>query len=288
MARIRTVKPEFWKHEALSELPEATHMLAAALLNYADDFGYFNANPKLIQAECSPLREPSVSIHESLVSLQAIGYIALGTADGKRYGRVINFETHQRVAHPSKSKIQALSIVWEDYGKPHEILVRPPETFRPEQGTGNREQGMEQGKEEEVVAPVGAPLADQHDDLEIPLTLDRSECGEAVRRWNVMAERAKLSAVQRLTGARRKKLTARLRECDGLDGWDVALAKVEASKFLCGRNPRGWRADFKFILQQESFTKLMEGGFDRAPPDGGGGGEVAEVFDEIYAELGAR
>ena len=43
MARIRTLKPEFWKHEGLSELPEATHMLAAALLNYAHPMHYGRA-----------------------------------------------------------------------------------------------------------------------------------------------------------------------------------------------------------------------------------------------------
>lgn len=140
MARIRTIKPEFWKHEALSELPEATHMLAAALLNYADDYGWFNANPKLIQAECSPLREPSVSIPESLGRLQTMGYIRLGTgADGRRYGHIVEFEKHQRVAHPTKSKIVGISITWDDLGKPPEDFVSPPETFAPEQGTGNRE-----------------------------------------------------------------------------------------------------------------------------------------------------
>ena len=41
MARIRTIKPDFWKHEDLSALPEITHMLAAALLNHADDEGFF-------------------------------------------------------------------------------------------------------------------------------------------------------------------------------------------------------------------------------------------------------
>jgi hypothetical protein len=33
MGRIRTIKPEFWRNEALSELPEFAHMLVAALLN---------------------------------------------------------------------------------------------------------------------------------------------------------------------------------------------------------------------------------------------------------------
>src|SRR3990167_5281034 len=118
MGRIRTVKPEFHKHEELSALPEATHMLAAALLNYADDFGYFNANPALIKGECFPLREPSVTIPESLRSLQTIGYLAFGTLSGKRYGRIIHFSEHQKVSHPSKSKIACLSITWDVSGNP--------------------------------------------------------------------------------------------------------------------------------------------------------------------------
>lgn len=138
MARIRTIKPEFWKHEALCELPEATHMLAAALINYADDHGYFNANPKLIAGEIYPLREPSVSIPESLRSLHAIGYIRLGTgADGRAYGHIVEFDKHQRVSHPSDSKISCLTITWKDSGIIPEASVKAPETFRPEQGTGN-------------------------------------------------------------------------------------------------------------------------------------------------------
>src|SRR5687767_12313921 len=102
MARIRTIKPEFWRHEALSSLPEATHMLAAALLNYADDEGYFNANPKLVQAECCPLREPSVTLHDSLLSLCKIGYLRFGvTPDGRRYGQIVAFGDHQRINRPT-------------------------------------------------------------------------------------------------------------------------------------------------------------------------------------------
>lgn len=140
MARIRTIKPEFWKHESLCEQPEATHMLAAALINYADDHGYFNANPKLIAGEIYPLREPSVSIPESLRRLQAIGYIRLGTgADGRAYGHIVEFDKHQRVSHPTDSKISCLTITWHDSGIIPEASVKAPETFGPEQGTGNRE-----------------------------------------------------------------------------------------------------------------------------------------------------
>jgi len=153
MARIRTLKPEFWRHEALCELPEATHMMAAALLNYSDDHGYFNANPKLIQGEIYPLREPSVSIPESLRRLQTINYIRLGTgSDGRRYGQVIEFSKHQKVSHPTDSKISCLSITWDNSGEIPESSVRPQEIFGPEQGTGNKEQGT--GKVAADAAPA--------------------------------------------------------------------------------------------------------------------------------------
>jgi hypothetical protein len=174
MARIRTVKPEFWTHEDLSALPEATHLLAAALLNYADDHGYFNANVGLVKAACSPLREPSVSIPESFRSLQAVGYLAFGvTPDGKRYGRIVKFADHQRVSHPSKSKIACLSITWEGSGNPPEPLGSPPESFRPE---GNREQGKEGNREGNVTRarePVGdAPRTTSTDTHQLRVELE--------------------------------------------------------------------------------------------------------------------
>jgi hypothetical protein len=139
VARIRTIKPEFWTHEDLSELPEATHMLAAALLNHADDEGYFNANPGLVKAACSPLREPSVSIQDSLKSLSEVGYLKVGTGqDGKRYGWIVKFDDHQRVNRPTPSKIKAVGIVWEGSPQTHTQLSEPS----PPEG-----KGKEQGKE---------------------------------------------------------------------------------------------------------------------------------------------
>lgn len=142
MARIRTIKPEFWRHEDLCALPESTHMFAAAILNYADDFGYFNANPALIKGELYPLREPSVPIPESLRSLQSCNYLRLGIGPGGRqYGHVVHFTAHQRVSHPTESKIADLAIVWDNSWEIPENIQKPPEPLRPE-GKG-REQGKE-------------------------------------------------------------------------------------------------------------------------------------------------
>ena len=148
MARIRTIKPEFWTHEGLSALPEATHMLAAALLNYADDDGYFNANPGLVQAATSPLREPSVSIPDSLHLLAKEGYLRLGTGpDGRRYGHIVSFTDHQTISHAKPSKIKDVGIVWDEVGS-IPVTVQEQSILNREQGTGNRTGNREQGTRE--------------------------------------------------------------------------------------------------------------------------------------------
>lgn len=87
----------------------------------------------------------------------------------------------------------------------------------------------------------------------------------AVRAWNDLADDLSLPKVQRMTETRRRKLAQRLRECGGLDGWTVALAKIRGSP-LCRGDIGRWRADFDFVLQESSFVKLMEGKYDDRSP----------------------
>ena len=164
MSRIRTLKPEFWKHERLSALPEAAHMLAAALLNYADDDGYFNANPKLVQAECCPLREPSVSVHDSLNMLSSVGYLRLGTgSDGRRYGHIVTFSDHQRINRHTASKIKELEIVWEEAVITHTQLTEPSHL----EGKGMEGNGREV---ERASAPIEKKSRKQPLPADFPLT----------------------------------------------------------------------------------------------------------------------
>jgi len=156
MGRIRTVKPEFNSHEGLSSLSCQAHLLAEALLCYADDEGYFNANPGLVRAGTCPLREDFQNISGLLTELSGNGYIRMGTCSGKHYGQIVHFSAHQKISHATPSKISSLPIEWNadpaGSGKTPENSRKTPKTkrkaleiLRPEQGTGNREQGREQG-----------------------------------------------------------------------------------------------------------------------------------------------
>ena len=85
---------------------------------------------------------------------------------------------------------------------------------------------------------------------------------DIVEAWNELAEAKGLAKVVKVTDTRRKQIQARLREYDP-DDWSKALTAIYKSKFLCGENDRGWKADFDFLLQPKSFVKLVEGAYDR-------------------------
>lgn len=155
-------------HEELSSLPAETHLLAAALVNYADDYGYFNANPVLVKAGTNPLRSDKTDVARQLEQLEAIGYIEIRKEGIKHYGRVITFDAHQRVSHPTASKIKSK---FEALPKSSGNIREP---LRPE---GNREQGMEHEVSKTTSSHPGAALGavTKHPDLSIYEAYPRKE-----------------------------------------------------------------------------------------------------------------
>ena len=116
MARIRTIKPEFWRDESLALVSPEACLLAIGLLNHCDDEGYFNANPKLVESDIFPLRELSKKTTVLLQELCTIGYLVLFQGeDGKTYGHVKNFEKHQVINKKTPSKIKHLCDLTCDY-----------------------------------------------------------------------------------------------------------------------------------------------------------------------------
>ena len=106
--RIRTIKPEFWTSETIAPLSDKAKLLAIGLLNFADDEGYFWANPVLIRAALFPFEDESKTILGWLQELSRGGYIVLGERedDGRSVGKVVNFLLHQRIDKPKPSIIK--------------------------------------------------------------------------------------------------------------------------------------------------------------------------------------
>lgn len=105
MARIRTIKPDFWTDSLLVQMPHLTRLLYIALWNVADDHGFVRDEPDRIAMEVMP-RELPEDIDAHLQLLFAAGRLELFVDDdGYSYYRVSKWEDHQKVDHPSKSKI---------------------------------------------------------------------------------------------------------------------------------------------------------------------------------------
>jgi uncharacterized protein YdaU (DUF1376 family) len=85
---------------------------------------------------------------------------------------------------------------------------------------------------------------------------------EVLEAWQDRMVPLGFPAIRKLTPARRRSLKARMREYPDIDDWQRAFAALERSNFCKGENDRGWRADFDFLLQPKSFTRLIEGSYD--------------------------
>lgn len=114
--RIRTIKPEFWQSETMASIPKESRLLAIALLNYADDQGYFYVVPQVIRGALFPFDDDSTTIRRGLDDLSRCGYIRSGTSsDGKKVCHIINFREHQKIDKPQPSKIAASGVEWGEF-----------------------------------------------------------------------------------------------------------------------------------------------------------------------------
>src|SRR5690242_700587 len=104
MARIRTVKPEFFTHPEIVRLSIPARLLFLSLLTQADDEGRLYDQPKRIGANAFG-EDDRVNAERLLTELAGEGRISRYEADGRRCILVEHFKKHQRVDKPSPSNI---------------------------------------------------------------------------------------------------------------------------------------------------------------------------------------
>ena len=84
-------------------------------------------------------------------------------------------------------------------------------------------------------------------------------------RGTALAREHNLPICETLTERRRARLIGRLKDTGGIEGFTEAIERIPRSGFLLGKNDRGWRANFDWLLQPDSFAKLREGTYDDPP-----------------------
>lgn len=103
MARIRTIKPEFWVSEQIAECSTNARLLFVGLWNFCDDRGVHPARARTLKAEVFPMDDFSAQQVQGWVNeLIAAGLVAhFSAADGQDYWHVLAWEKHQKIDRPS-------------------------------------------------------------------------------------------------------------------------------------------------------------------------------------------
>jgi hypothetical protein len=107
MARIRTIKPEFWTGEQVMECTPIARLLFIGLWNFCDDAGRHPMTPRQIKALVFPSDDFTVeNIQEMLDELSSNGLIKPYVVGGKDYFEVTGWR-HQKIDRPQSPKYPA-------------------------------------------------------------------------------------------------------------------------------------------------------------------------------------
>lgn len=164
MARIRTIKPEFFRHEGLQDLerdnPGSYVMLAfAGLWTLCDKAGRFEWKPRTIKLDVLPFLD--FDMGTTLTLLERFSYVRRYEVDGKLYGVIPSFEEHQRI-NGKEAQEPARHPEPVEFIEPHAERSNGEATgkqLRSQEGKGREreKEGEKEGKGNGSLATTAAP-----------------------------------------------------------------------------------------------------------------------------------
>ena len=102
MARIRTIKPEFFTSAQVMECSPIARLMFIGLWNFCDDGGRMPCSVKRIKAQIFPSDDiDSSNVRRMLDELSSNGLVEFYTIDAIEYLQVTGWARHQRIDKPS-------------------------------------------------------------------------------------------------------------------------------------------------------------------------------------------
>jgi len=272
VARIRTIKPEFFRHERLAELPPLCRLLFIGLWTLADRFGRLEDRPKRIKVEVLPY--DSVDVDKLLAALAEAGFILRYRSGSTPYISIPAFEKHQRFTGkeattpetiPAPETAETASVGTQRGNDGETTGKQSGNSGDHRNGIRSMEYGVGNGEGEGRAALRAVPPPS-----EIPVARDA---------WLSLAEvwNAKARTVEgwvtvntgTLPTSSQGVLLKALRACPDIGMWEQRIAKAAASDWLTGRQPgrdgHPFVADLWWLI--DNVAKLDAGRYDnRAKP----------------------
>lgn len=97
MARIRSIKPDFFTDDKINELDIKTRLFFIGMWTQADKRGRLLDRPKHLRIKILPCDR--LDGEKMVVALETEGRIIRYTVNGENYIQIRNFELHQRPHH---------------------------------------------------------------------------------------------------------------------------------------------------------------------------------------------
>ena len=222
MARIRTIKPEFFSHYDLYEAEQETglplRLAFAGLWTQCDRDGRFKWRPQQLKIGCLPYDD--VDFSRVLHALGTRGFIGKYVQNKDTYGVVFSFKEHQVINNREKESVLPEPVDFIGFDV---CVTREPREDHACTGEGKGKEGK--GKE-------GKGTSNK------TLVYDSCQSKIAKRIFEHWRTRMGKTNSSKLTDDRRKKIYARLRDGYSEKSMIEAIDGCAQSDFHMGRDPK--------------------------------------------------
>lgn len=286
MARIRSIKPQFWDDTKVGKLSRDARLLYIGLWNFCDDLGVVINNTIWLRSKVFPYDQIQLPQMEKwLEELVRLGFICLFSHKGEEFIYLPNFTRHQKINKPNYVDVcvpklllnkiveQLLCDSLNNHGTITESSVPIEEEGEDIEYISTS--SNEEDREEASSSPSGCTDQGEKVDFKRVVSLYHSICVD-------------YSKLETLSATRKNKIKLRFKEmgCD-YNKLETLFRKMQDSKFMKGDNSRNWKAGFDWLFQNDkNWPKVLEGKYDNSAPRVGGQRSEFEKNMELQQRMG--
>jgi len=140
MARIRTIKPEFWSDGAIIECSTNARLLFVGTWTFSDDAGNLDRSAKQLKAQVFPA--DNFDCEPLIQELIAHGLLVEYSSNEKKYLHIQSFTKHQRVDRPGPARCP----IFDESTIIPRTVVEPSSSLPPRKGREGKGEVKGKGK----------------------------------------------------------------------------------------------------------------------------------------------
>ena len=250
MARKRMIDPSIWINEDFGTLSNLAKLVFIGLFSLADDEGRGKSSPAYIKAVLFPYNDDLriADIEKALSEISSKMSVIFYSCDENKYYTLTSWDTWQKIDKPTTSQIPA----YEKDNNNIRLLFGEHSTSTRRILSPNRKEENRKEKEDKRIR-----IKDIYN----------QNCSN-------------LPQVQKITEKRKKAIDKFIEEFTEEQFLQICQI-ANTTDFLIGKNQRGWKADFDFLMRVDKATNVLEGKYNDSK---GGINDFKELWEEANNE----